>query len=138
LLCAWAFRSWRGVLLPLAAIGVSLLWTLGAMGWTGTSINLVSNIIPPLLITLGFAAAMHVMAEYFDALPESAPLDRAANTTAVKTVLAEIGLAILVNGVTTVLGFLSLCTSTVLAIRQFGAWSVFGVFAATRKERLSV
>ncbi len=131
LLCAWAFRSWRGVLLPLGAIAISLLWTLGAMGWTGTSINLVSNIIPPLLITLGFAASLHVMAEYFEALQHEGSLDRAANTAAVHRVLSEMGLAILVNGVTTVLGFLSLCTSTVLAIRQFGVWSVFGVLAAT-------
>lgn len=131
LLCALAFRSPRGVLLPLGAIGMSLIWTLGAMGWVGTPLNLVSNIIPPLLITLGFASAMHVMSEYYDALLHHPAVDRASNTTAMVRVLEEMGLAILVNGLTTVLGFLSLCTSSVLAIRQFGFWSVVGVLAAT-------
>lgn len=131
LLCFLAFRSLRGVLLPVGAIGMSLVWTLGAMGWTGTPLNLVSNIIPPLLITLCFAAAMHVMSEYYEVLERTPALDRAANTTAVVTVIREMGLAIFVNGVTTLLGFLSLCTSSVLAIRQFGLWSVVGVLTAT-------
>ena len=131
LLCLVAFRSLRGVGLPLSAIAMSLIWTLGAMGWAGTPLNLVSNIIPPLLITLGFAAAMHVMSEYYAALLHQSTHDRAANTAAVVVLLEEMGLAILVNGMTTLLGFLSLCTSSVLAIRQFGLWSVVGVVAAT-------
>lgn len=131
LLCALAFRSWRGVLLPLSAIGMSLIWTLGAMGWVGTPLNLVSSIIPPLLITLGFAAAMHVMSEYYAALLHQPASTFAANTAAVVSVIEEMGLAILATGFTTMLGFLSLCTSSVLAIRQFGFWSVVGVLVAT-------
>ncbi|MGH8596726.1 MAG: efflux RND transporter permease subunit, partial [Gammaproteobacteria bacterium] len=135
LLCALAFRSVRGVVLPLSAIAMSLFWTLGAMGWVGTPLNLVSNIIPPLLITLGFAGAMHMMSEYYEALRHQSPHDgqhdRVANTAAVVSTLEEMGLAMLANGLTTMLGFLSLCTSTVLAIRQFGFWSVVGVAAAT-------
>jgi uncharacterized protein len=96
----------------------------------GTPLNLVSNIIPPLLITLGFASAMHVMSEYYEVLVHHPAHDRTANTAAIVRILEEMGLAILVNGLTTVLGFLSLCTSTVLAIRQFGLWSVIGVIAA--------
>ena len=135
-LCGLAFRSLRGVLLPAAAIAMSLAWTLGAMGWTDTPINLVSNIIPPLLITLGFAGAMHVMSEYYEALEHGAAhptgdVHADPNRTAVRVLLEEMGLAILVNGATTVLGFLSLCTSNVMAIRQFGIWSVLGVSVAT-------
>ena len=134
-LCALAFRSVRGVLLPAVAIAMSLAWTLGAMGWTGTPINLVSNIIPPLLITLGFAGAMHVMSEYYEALDHARSHALAggddANRSAIRVLLEEMGLAILVNGATTVLGFLSLCTSNVMAIRQFGIWAVLGVTVAT-------
>ncbi len=131
LLCALAFRTPRGVLLPISAIAMSLVWTLGAMGWAGTPLNLVSNIIPPLLITLGFAAAMHVMSEYYEALQHQPRLDRATNIAAVVTLIEEMGLAMTVNGLTTALGFLSLCTSSILAIREFGAWSVVGVVVAT-------
>jgi predicted RND superfamily exporter protein len=134
-LCAFAFRTARGVLLPITAIALSLVWTLGAMGATGTALNLVTNIVPPLVITLGFAAAIHVTAEYYQALrhatEQAASLDREGHRAAVRLVLEEMGLAVAVNGLTTALGFASLVTSSVGAIREFGIWSVVGVVATT-------
>jgi predicted RND superfamily exporter protein len=131
LLCAISFRTLRGVLLPLVAIAVALVWTLGAMGWSGSALTLVSNIVPPLIITLGFASAMHVVSEYYQAQRHAAGADRASNRTAVERVLEEMGLVIAVNGFTTMLGFLSLCVSNVVAIRDFGIWAVVGVLAST-------
>jgi predicted RND superfamily exporter protein len=130
-LCAFAFRSVRGVVLPLVAIGLALEWTLGGMGWRGVSINLVSNIIPPLLITLGFAGAMHFISEYYETLAHNNARTREENRKAVQQVLEEMGLAIFVNGVTTVLGFLSLCVTTIVAIQVFGVWSAVGTVAST-------
>jgi len=130
-LCAFAFRSVRGVVLPLLAIGLALEWTLGGMGWRGVPINLVSNIIPPLLITLGFAGAMHYMSEYYEALAHAHAQTRDENRKVVMQVLEEMGLAIFVNGVTTALGFISLCVTTVVAIRVFGVWATVGTVATT-------
>jgi predicted RND superfamily exporter protein len=62
-LCALAFGAWRGVLVPLVAIALTLVWTMGAMGWADAPLTLVSNIIPPLLLTLGCAAALHAISE---------------------------------------------------------------------------
>ncbi len=131
LLCAIAFRSLRGVLLPMAAIALAVIWTLGAMGYAGTPINLISNIIPPLLLVLGFAGAMHVLSEYYEAIQHRPVGDRAEHSAAIVHVLEEMGLTIFVNGLTTMLGFLSLAVSSILAIRQFGIWSVVGVLAST-------
>lgn len=134
-LCAVAFRSARGVLLPLAAIALALVWTLGAMGGAGSALNLVTTIVPPLVITLGFAAAIHVTSEYYQALRHAAAgaatLDPAAHRRAIRLVLEEMGLAVAVNGLTTALGFASLVTSSVGAVRDFGIWSVVGVVATT-------
>lgn len=131
LLCALTFRTVRGVVLPITAIGISVVWTLGAMGWSGSPFNLVSNIVPPLIITLGFAAAMHVVAEYYELLHRAPAADRAAHGSAVAQVLEEMGLAVAVNGFTTVLGFLSLMVSRVTAVREFGLWAAVGVSVAT-------
>lgn len=134
-LCALAFRTVRGVLLPIAAIALSLLWTLGAMGAAGSALNLVTTIVPPLVITLGFAAAIHVTSEYYQALRHAAAgaasLDAAAHRGAIARVLEEMGVAVAVNGLTTALGFASLVTSSVGAVREFGVWSVVGVVATT-------
>ena len=128
---AITFRTVRGAVLPVVTIALSVVWTLGAMGWAGSSLNLVSNLIPPLLITLGYAAAIHVVSEYYEALHHHPAHDRAQHADRIALVLEEMGVAAIVNGFTTVLGFASLCTSVVVAVRLFGAWSVVGVVAIT-------
>jgi predicted RND superfamily exporter protein len=131
LLAYLAFRSVRGVLLPQLTIGIALVWTLGTLGWSGEPFNLVSNIVPPLVMTLGFAATIHVLSEYYEILHQHPARDREQNRAAVERVLEEMGLTIAVNGFTTMLGFLSLLTSRVTAIREFGIWSTLGVGALT-------
>lgn len=131
LLTALTFRTLRGVALPVVTIALAVVWTLGAMGWTGSSLNLVSNLIPGLLITLGFAAAMHVVSEYYETLRRHPASDAASHRARIAHVLDEMGVAIAVNGLTTVLGFASLCTSGVVAVRLFGAWAVVGIVATT-------
>ena len=56
-----AFRSPRGVLLPLLAAGLSILWTLGCMGLLGVSFSVVSNVIPVVLLAAGSAYGIHVV-----------------------------------------------------------------------------
>ena len=131
LLTALTFRTLRGVVLPVATIALAVVWTLGAMGWVGSSLNLVSNLIPGLLITLGFAAAMHVVSEYYETLRRRPADDAASHRARIAHVLDEMGVAVAVNGFTTVLGFASLCTSSVVAVRLFGAWAVVGIVATT-------
>jgi predicted RND superfamily exporter protein len=131
LLSLFAFRTLRGVALVAASIAIALIWTLGAMGHSGASLNLVSNIVPPLIITLAFAATVHVVSEYYESVRQRRPVGRAEHDGAVASVLAEMGLAVGVNGFTTALGFLSLAVSRVSAIREFGVWSVVGVVATT-------
>jgi predicted RND superfamily exporter protein len=131
LLTAVTFRTLRGVALPVVTITLAVVWTLGAMGWTGSPLNLVSNLIPGLLITLGFAAAMHVVSEYYETLRRHPSHDAASHRERIAHVLDEMGVAIAVNGLTTVLGFASLCTSGVVAVRLFGAWAVVGIVATT-------
>lgn len=131
LMCAFTFRTARGVALPIAAIVVSVLWTLGAMGWSGSPFNLVSNIVPPLIITLGFASAMHVVSEYYEILHRAPATEARDHRRVIAQVLEEMGLAVAVNGLTTVLGFLSLMTSGVTAVREFGLWASVGVTVAT-------
>ena len=131
LLLLLTFRTLRGVALPMLAIGVAVIWTLGGIGWSGMPFNLVSNIVPPLVITLGFATMMHIMSEYYELLHHAPATDRASHRAAIEQVLNEMGLTIAVNGLTTVLGFLSLMVSGVTAVREFGLWASVGVVAAT-------
>ncbi len=122
-----AFRTARAVCLPLATIGIAEVWTLGTLGWLGRELNLVATIVPPLILTIGFSYAMHVVAEYYAWLGRSAPDASGAPRPLVEGVLGEVGVPVLVTGLTTAAGFLALGVSPILAIREFGWFSVLGV-----------
>ena len=126
---ALAFRSLLGVLVPVATIGMALIWTLGFAGWIGWSLNLVTSIVPPLVVTVGFAYAIHIVSEYLAVLrghrgPEA---DRRRVTL---EALRDVGIPIVITGVTTAAGFLSLGLNDMAAVREFGMLAVVGVFFA--------
>jgi predicted RND superfamily exporter protein len=124
-----SFRTLRGVVVPLATLGIALVWTLGAIAATGRSLNLVTVVIPPLVLVVGFAYAIHVLCEYYDVLGEASG-DESAEAGAVSTALSRVALPVLLTGVTTAAGLLSLTASPLGAIAQFGVFSTLGVAAA--------
>lgn len=124
---AWlSFRSVVGVLLPVATIAIALLWTLGAMAAAGRALNLVTTILPPLLLTIGFTYVVHVLAEYEAMLRRGAQDAREASRRA----LAHVALPVALTGLTTCAGFLSLLASPISAIREFGFFATAGVLVS--------
>ena len=121
-LVSWAsFRSGRGVLIPLATTGVALAWTLGFMAAVGGTINLVTAVVPPLVLVVGFAYSVHVVSEYMDAVPHA--------EDPVLEALEQVSLPVVLTAGTTAAGFVSLMTSPIGAVRQFGAYSTVGVLS---------
>ena len=120
-----AFRSWRGVLIPLMGIGLTLLWTMALMVLFGKQINLVTSLVPPVIVTIGLAYAMHVLNEYFVLAPEG---EESVHRT--QQLLEAVGLPLLVTGLTTAAGFLALALSPLPAIREFAFFSAAGVLIA--------
>ncbi len=123
LVLALSFRTLRGVFLPILAVSLALLWTLGITAWLGKSLNLVTVLVPPLLMILGLSYAVHVVSEFDDAL-------RGGRDPAGATVraLRKVWLPVMLTGLTTAAGFLSLALSPLTAIREFGFFSLLGVF----------
>jgi predicted RND superfamily exporter protein len=124
-----SFRTARGVLVPLGTVLIALVWTLGAVAAVGGSINLVTAVVPPLVLVVGFAYSIHVVSEFYDVLRER----RSSHETApgaVAEALERVSLPVLLTGVTTAAGLLSLATNRIGAIQQFGILSTLGVVAA--------
>jgi predicted RND superfamily exporter protein len=127
LVLAVAFRTWAGVLLPVATVSLALVWTLGLLGWLGLRLNLVTTMLPPLVVTVGFAYAMHVVAEFGALLQESPSTDRAARVALSQRAVDEVGVPVLLAGLTTCVGFLSLAFSPIVAVRELGLFAGLGV-----------
>ena len=122
-----SFRNLVGALVPLVTVGLALVWTLGLFAATGKSLNVITVVLPPLILVVGFAYAVHVVAEYQDLLrrgyrdPEGGGVVREA--------LRHVALPVLLAGATTAAGFLSLAVSPLVAIREFGLYATAGVVA---------
>ena len=124
---ALSFRTVRGTVLPVATIALSVLWTVAAMAKTTDSLNLVTVGVPSLLLVIGFAYGVHIVASYNDAIEEGHADGRSAAERGLEAVL----LPTFLTGGSTVAGFLSLVTSPLSAIREFGIFGGLGVgFAA--------
>jgi predicted RND superfamily exporter protein/CRP-like cAMP-binding protein len=124
---AWiAFRSWRGVWIPGATVVLAVIWTVGAVAAGGHPLNLVTTLVPILVIAVGFSYAVHLVSEYF----ELARRDEWGPPQAAAEALARVALPVFLTALTTAVGFVSLSVSRLPAVRAFGLFSVLGVTAA--------
>jgi predicted RND superfamily exporter protein len=121
---AFSFRSLHGVVVPLVSILVSLVWTLGGVTALGYSLNAVTSIVPPLLLTLGLAYTVHVVSEFDAARREQPDGERREWTVGA---LRHVALPVALTGLTTAVGFLSLMLSPLGAIAEFGLLSFIGI-----------
>ncbi len=117
-----AFHNLRAVILPTLTIMLSLLWTLAVVVWADVSLNLVSSIVPPVVITLGLASTMHVVSEYFVVRRQIDDPVQAA-----RTVTNKIGLPLLLTSLTTIAGFLALLLNPLPAVREFALFASVGI-----------
>ncbi len=120
----FAFRTTRGVVLPLAAIVISMVWTLATAVALGRELNIVTSLVPPLLMILGLSYSVHVLSGYYDTLRSEPGL---GNADAVEETLSHMWLPVLLTGLTTMAGFVALVLSPMRAVAETGWLSVIGV-----------
>lgn len=121
-----AFRSMRAALLPIVTIIVSLLWTLASMMILNRPLNMVTVIVPPVIITLGLAYCMHVITEYFESFSEHSPGALTPNKR-LSHVLDKVSLPLVISGLTTAAGFLALLFNPLAAVKEFAFFATLGV-----------
>jgi len=116
-----AFRTVKGVVVPLLTIVIANLWTLGTMAWLGYPLHLVTAVVPALIQTVGITYTMHVVSEYYD------QLRRSDTTDAAGAALRDLATPLLLTGFTTAAGLCCLMLTPIAAVREFGMFSVIGV-----------
>jgi predicted RND superfamily exporter protein len=119
---AWSFRTVRGVVLPLASVLVGVTWTVGVMVLSGRDINMGTLVLPPLLMAVGIAYAIHVVSRYYHEIRPGR-----ARADVITATLEHTRLPVAIASLTTLLGFATLILNPIRAIREFGTYSVFGI-----------
>jgi predicted RND superfamily exporter protein len=104
---------------------ISLIWTLGIMVLAGSSLSLGNMALPPLVLVLGTAYSLHVVAEYY----ELAHPDRSVHEVVLET-LQTTTTPSFIAALTTVLGFFSLVFNQIVSIRELGLYGSVGISIA--------
>jgi uncharacterized protein len=124
ILSLWlSFRTKRGVILPLAAVSIALIWTLGVLVLSGGAITLGTFVLPPLLLVVGSSYAIHVMARYYEQSEEGTE-----RVPVVERAFARVWLPLAISVLVTVIGFAALMVNRIPAIFELGAFAAIGVF----------
>ncbi len=123
-----SFRRLGGVILPLSTVVISGIWTLGAMAFFGIQLSLMDTVIPVILVAVGSAYGIHIVSHYYDELRDfKGNLTKEKHKEIVFATLKRIGLPVILAGITTLAGFGSLVSSTVIPMKTFGTFTALGV-----------
>jgi predicted RND superfamily exporter protein len=117
-------------MVPIAAVSLGLVWTVGVMGWVGHDLNIVTTLIPPLILALGFAYATHVVARFQTPAESEGRREGRAERTLVgcaRAALAQVAFPVAFTALTTAAGFLSLASNGLAVIRGFGIFATVSV-----------
>ncbi len=123
-----SFRKPGGVILPLLTVLISGIWTLGAMAMFGIKLSLMDSVIPVILVAVGSAYGIHIVSHYYDQVKASGGrISEEKHRKIVFDVLKRIGIPVILAGLTTLIGFGSLISSTVIPMKTFGIFTAVGV-----------
>ena len=116
------YRNFWGVVVPFLAVMTSLIWIVGLMGWSDEYINLINNLLIPIIFVVGMSDVIHLVTKYLHEI-------NGGNTVpiAIKHTLKEIGLATFLTSLTTAIGFASLMVSRIPPMKSFGMYAAIGV-----------
>lgn len=119
------FRSWWATVLPMVAVGFATALAMGFMQWRGEPINVITSVIPVLILVIGVADAIHIIARYFQVSEEVADKREAVIQT-----MVHMAPPCLLAALTTIVGFASLLSANIPSIRTFGTYSAYAIFFA--------
>lgn len=120
-----SFGTVRGVLLPTAAVGFSVISTFGLMALFGQPFTLSCLLIPVSLLAVANDYGIHIVARYYEEASRGG-----LRREVVYRAASGIGVPITVAGITTMIGFSSLLSHPMPPSRAAGLFICIGVALA--------
>ncbi len=120
-----SFGTFGSVILTLIMVLFGMVWSLGIMAMANIPISISTMIVPVLLSAVGTAYGIHLLNKFYEDLPNYSDRKGLLLSSA-----NQVGHAVLLSGLTTVAGFLSLVTSLITPIQTLGFVAAMGVAIA--------
>ncbi|RLF42431.1 MAG: hypothetical protein DRN12_00175 [Thermoplasmata archaeon] len=118
-----SFRRPSYVILPLAGLSISIIWLFGTMVLLGIKFNAMAVALIPLIMGLGVDYSIHLFHNYRTELKKGK-----TPREAIVSSIRDIGMAMLLATITTIIAFLSFLTATIPTIQDFGILCAIGIF----------
>ena len=122
----FCFRKARATLLPAIMVILSIVWTLGFMGYCQLPMTVVSNALPVIMVAVASSYGIHFMYSYYYAAEDSE-----SSREAVEKALNKVASPILITGITSALGSASLLIFKITSLKEFGIIGAAGFVFAT-------
>ncbi|MDQ6977747.1 MAG: MMPL family transporter, partial [Ghiorsea sp.] len=119
-----SFRTPRGVGLPLLTVLIAEIWTIGTMAALGYNIYTITTMLPILIMAIGIADAVHFLSRERLLAHFS---EYAHRKERIVEVMHELWKPMVMTSVTTGAGFLSMLTSDLPPIQEFGIFATIGI-----------
>jgi len=118
-----SFRRTSYVILPLLSLVISMIWIFGLMVLVGIPFTTMSIVIIPLTLGLGVDYSVHLSHHYRLELSKGK-----TPAEAIRISIFEIGTAMFLAMITTLIAFLSFLTATIPPLRDLGLLLALGIF----------
>ena len=115
-------RSVLAAIVPVITSFITIIWTFGMMGWTGVPVNILSAMLPSLIIVIGSTEDTHMMAAYFRGLEND---EQGVRYHAIRYMARHMGLPLVLTISSTAVGFASNIFSDIILIQHFAIASTF-------------
>jgi predicted RND superfamily exporter protein len=109
----------------LSCVGLAAIWTVGVLALTGGRVTALTAILPSLILVVGVATCVHVVAQF-----REETFRGAGPTEAARSAVARMALPCGLTALTTAVGFSSLVIAGIEDVRQFGLYSAVGALMA--------
>ena len=110
------------MVLPLVGLSISLVWLFGTMILLGIRFNAMYVALVPLLMGLGVDYSVHMFHNYRVEIGKGKTPGKAISSS-----IKEVGTAMSLAAITTVIAFLSFLTASIPPVRYFGLLCAIGI-----------
>lgn len=116
------FRKFSYMILPLVSLSISIIWLFGTMVLLGMNFNVMAVALVPLLMGLGVDYSVHMLHNYRAELKKGKKPGKAIAAS-----IKDVGMAMFLATITTIVAFLSFLTASIPPLRDFGILCAIGI-----------
>jgi len=119
------FRSFSAIVWPVIIIVLTIIWTLGFIGWSGMPSSAMIQVIVFLALSVGIADSVHILSGYLYFRNKNF-----SHNDAINLVMKKSGMACFLTSLTTSIGLISLILVPIVPISNFGIFASIAVMLA--------